>query len=116
MEAVAVEEVVVALEPLRPLAEGPALHVCSVVLHQGPFEHHDGSLIVPVVVEPHARGEGPLWGGEIRERERERERDRDRDRERERETFGEGFSQKEPVLLKDRSDLAGRKAKQNLWE
>ena len=55
MEAVAVQEVVVALEPLRPLAEGPALHICSVVLHQGPLEQHNGPLVVAVVVEPHPR-------------------------------------------------------------
>ena len=68
MEAVAVQEVVVALEPLRPLAEGPARDICSVVLHQGLLKQHDGSLVVPIIVQPHPRCEGTLGGGG-RERE-----------------------------------------------
>jgi len=51
----------VALEPLGPLAEGPALHIRSVVLHQGLLEEHDGSLVVPVVVQPRPGCEGALW-------------------------------------------------------
>ena len=97
MEAVAVQEVVVALEPLWPLAEGPALHICSVVLNQGLLEHHDGSLVVAVIVEPHPGGEGTLGRG-------------DRDRA----AFWKVFIPKGPVLLKDRSDLAWRNAKTNL--
>lgn len=60
MEAVAVEEVVVALEPLWALAEGPTLHVCVVVLHQSVLKHDDGSLVVPSVIQPHPRCEGVL--------------------------------------------------------
>lgn len=60
MEAVTVAEVVVALEPLRPLTQGPTLHVRLVVLLHGLLEQSDGSLVVASVVQPHRCCEGAL--------------------------------------------------------
>lgn len=52
MQAVAVAEVIVTLEPLRPLAQGPTLHICFIVLHQSILKQSDGTLIVAFVIQP----------------------------------------------------------------
>lgn len=60
MEAVTVAEVVVALKPLRPLAQCPTLHVRFIVLHQSLLKQSDGSFVVAFIVQPHCCGEGAL--------------------------------------------------------
>lgn len=60
VEAVAVAQVVVALELLRPLAESATLHVRSVVLQQRLLELSDGRRKVALVVQLHRCGEAAL--------------------------------------------------------
>lgn len=62
MEAVTVAQEVVALKPLGPLTQGPALHVRFVVLHQGVLKQSNGSLIVAIIIQPHCCREGALRG------------------------------------------------------
>lgn len=61
METVTVAEMIVALEPLRPLAQGPTLHVCFVVLHQSVLKQNGGALVVASVIHAHCRCERALW-------------------------------------------------------
>lgn len=60
MQAVAVAQEVVALEPLRRLAEGPALHIRLEVLVQRLLEQNHGSLVVAPLVPLHRSCEGTL--------------------------------------------------------
>ena len=53
MEAVAVKDVVMLLEPLWSLAEGTALHICLIVLQESLLKQQDGPLVVPLVIQFH---------------------------------------------------------------
>lgn len=61
MEAVTVAEVVITLKPLWPLTQGPTLHVCFIVLHQGLLKQSYGSFVVAFIVQLHCCCEGALW-------------------------------------------------------
>lgn len=60
MQAVTVAQEVVALEPLRRLAEGPALHVRLEILLQRLLEQSRGPVVVASLVPPHRSCEGAL--------------------------------------------------------
>lgn len=53
MKAVTVAKVVMAIKPLWPLAQGPTLHICFIVLYQSVLKENNGTLIVALVIQPH---------------------------------------------------------------
>lgn len=61
IEAVLVAEVVVALKLLWPLTQGPALHVCFIILHESLFKQTYGSFMVAFIIQFHCNREGALW-------------------------------------------------------